>query len=167
MSLNKALDKMKKISPIVLSFLFLFSCGNKTSDKISVTPEYIPSNEPYYCSSPLKNPTYDFAKLSGSVRKNDNASLGYSFVSFSKTYHGFTGIIDSNTIIYKDNAIVNKIDSELSTVTAFFSTKSKSDDAKWLKITIAPMAENITYLVIGEIPEDLEKMNVYTGTPLE
>lgn len=158
---------MKKISPVVLSFLFLFSCGSNTSKKISVNPEYIPSNEPYYCSSPLKDPTYDFVKLSGSIRKDDNAFLGYSFVSFMKTYHGFSGIIDSNTTIYKDKVKIDKVDSEFTVATAFFSTKTKSDKAEWLKIAIAPMAENITYLIIGEVPEDLQKIDTYTATAFE
>ncbi len=158
---------MKKISPVILSLLFLCSCGSKASEKISVTPEYIPSNEPYYCSSPVKDPTYDFAKISGLIRKNDNVSFGYSFVSFKKTYHGFSGIIDSNTIIYKDKTKIDKIDSEHLTATAFFSTKTKSDDAEWLKVLIAPMAENITYLVIGELPEELEKIETFNGNELE
>ncbi len=156
---------MKKISPIVLSFLFLFSCGSKTSSKI--TPEYIPSNEPYYCSSPLKTPTYDFASITGSVRQNDTASTGYSFVSFQNTYHGFSGIIDSKTVIYKNKSIIDKIDAETGPVKAYFSTKNKSDDAKWLKVLIAPIAENITYLIIGDIPDDLVGIDTYNGSAFE
>ena len=104
--------------------------------------------------------------MNGTLRKNNKAVKGYSFVSFNRTYHGFSGIIDSNTTIYENKVQVEKFDSskdETQTVTAYFSTKTKSEEAKWMRLVNAPTAENITYLIIGEIPDELNNIQCYIG----
>lgn len=151
---------MKKISLSFLSFLLLFSCSSKTN---AVKPDYIPSNEPYYCSAPTKKADYEFVEAFGLVRKNKNSSTGYSFVSFDRLYHGFTGVIDSNTIIYKDKYITKTIESESENAVAFFSTEKKADDVEWMRIYSPAMAENVTYLIIGEMPDELNGNKYYYG----
>ncbi len=155
---------MKKISLSFLSFLLLFSCSSKTS---AVKPDYIPSNEPYYCSAPTKKAEKEFVKFFGSVRKNNDSLTGYSFVSFQRLYHGFTGVIDSNTIIYKDKCITKTIESETENAIAFFSTEKKADDVEWMRIYSPAMAENVTYLIIGEMPDELNGIKYYYGDSVE
>lgn len=158
---------MKKIYPFLFLTLSLFGCDNVQPINEEITEDKnIPSNEPYYCSAPTKEAKYEYAQLNGTLRKNDKAVKGYSFVSFNRTYHGFSGIIDKNTTIYDNKVQVEKFDSskdEIQNVTAYFSTKTKSEEANWMRLVNAPTAENITYLIIGEIPDELKDIQCYIG----
>ncbi len=141
--------------------LFLAGCGQ--ADKSST-----PYNEPYYCDVPKTTAKYEFVHLSGVLQKTKDTQ--FHFYCNSQTDYGFYGMIDENTKIYHNaepvNAIPDTTSSSLS-IDAYFSTKTKSENANWLRITRVPMAENITYLVIGETPEQLKTIDCYTGNAFE
>ena len=158
---------MKKIYPFLFLTLSLFGCDNVQPINEEITEDKnIPSNEPYYCSAPTKEAKYEYAQLNGTLRRNYKAVKGYTFVSFNRTYHVSSGIIDKNTTIYDNKVQVKKFDSskdENQNVTAYFSIKTKSEEAKWIRLVNAPTAENITYLIIGEIPDELNNIQCYIG----
>lgn len=151
---------MKKRNFLPLACLFLVGCGQKES--------FTAHNEPFYCDAPKAEAAYDFVRLSGHLEKKENSK--FEFYCNSQTDYGFYGLIDGNTKIYHNaepvNAIPDTTSSSLS-IDAYFSTKTKSENANWLRITRVPMAENITYLVIGETPEQLKTIDCYTGNAFE
>lgn len=139
--------------------LLLVGCSQKES--------YAAYNEPFYCDAPMTDAIYDFVRLSGRLKKKDSQ---FKFYCNSQTDYGFYGLIDSNTKIYHNAKLVNAIPNDTSSslsIDAYFSTKTKSENANWLRITRMPMAENITYLIIGEIPEQLKSIDCYTGNAFE